>query len=60
MLSNGKSETSLPAPTGSDAAELLLDAWREALAEALERQQFQWQRERELIEGAGRRDHRKA
>ena len=50
MLSNGKSETYLPAPTGSAADELLLDAWREALAEALDASAVQWQRERELIE----------
>jgi hypothetical protein len=50
MQSNGKSATSLPAPTGSDAEELLLEAWREALAEVLDTERKQWQRQRELIE----------
>ncbi|WP_338821681.1 collagen-like protein [Bradyrhizobium septentrionale] len=50
MQSNGKSETSLPVPTGSDAADFLLEAWREALADVLDKQREQWQRERQLIE----------
>jgi hypothetical protein len=37
-------------PPASDAAALLLDAWREALAEVLDGQQREWQRERALIE----------
>jgi cobalamin biosynthesis Mg chelatase CobN len=36
-------------PTGSDDA-LLLDAWREALAEVLDTERRQWRRERKLIE----------
>ena len=44
----------MPSPSESDAAEILLDGWRQALAEALERQQHEWQREwqreRELIQ----------
>jgi Collagen triple helix repeat (20 copies) len=40
----------LPTPIASDAADFLLDAWREALAEALERERRHWKRERELIE----------
>lgn len=37
-------------PTGSDDDALLLDAWREALAEVLDTERRQWQRQRELIE----------
>jgi hypothetical protein len=40
----------LPAPTGPDDDALLLDAWREALAEALDLERTQWQRHRELVE----------
>jgi collagen triple helix repeat protein len=40
----------LPAPTGLAAEELLLDAWREALGEALDTERKQWARQRELIE----------
>ena len=40
----------MPTPTGSDDDALLLDAWREALAEALDTERRQWRRERELIE----------
>jgi hypothetical protein len=40
----------LPAPTGPDDDALLLDAWREALAEALDLERAQWQRHRELVE----------
>ena len=40
----------MPAPTGSDAADCLLDAWREALGEVLDTERRQWQRERMLIE----------
>jgi hypothetical protein len=50
MQSNGKSETSLQAPTGLDAEELLIDAWREVLSETLEKERRQWARQRELIE----------
>jgi hypothetical protein len=54
MLSSAKSETYLPAPTGSDADELLLDAWREALAQALYTERTQWERHRELTEAQTR------
>jgi len=40
----------LPAPTVPDDDALLLDAWREALAEALDLERAQWQRHRELVE----------
>jgi hypothetical protein len=50
MQSNGKSETCLPAPSGSVAGDLLLEAWREALADVLDTERRQWQRERALIE----------
>jgi hypothetical protein len=43
-------------PTGSDdaGADLLLDAWREALAEALYTERTQWERHRELTEAQTR------
>ncbi|TAI60686.1 hypothetical protein CWO89_39255, partial [Bradyrhizobium sp. Leo170] len=50
MQSNGKSETFLEPPTASEDADCLLDAWREALAHALDQERRQWLRERELIE----------
>ena len=50
MTLHEKSETYLPVPTGSDDDALLLDAWREALAEALDTERRQWQRQRELME----------
>jgi len=50
MTSNGKSEGSSIAPPASDAADSLLDAWREALAEVLDGERREWQRERALIE----------
>lgn len=40
----------MPPPTGSDAADILLDAWREALGEVLDTERRQWARQRELIE----------
>jgi hypothetical protein len=40
----------LPVPTASDAADCLLEAWREALGEVLDTERRQWQRERALIE----------
>jgi hypothetical protein len=45
-----KSETSLPTPIGSDAAECLLEAWREVLAEVLDNARCQWQREHALAQ----------
>jgi hypothetical protein len=50
MTLHEKSEAYLPTPTGSDDDALLLDVWREALAEALDTERRQWQRQRELIE----------
>jgi hypothetical protein len=50
MTLHEKSEAYLPTPIGSDDDALLLDAWREALAEALDTERRQWQRQRELIE----------
>src|SRR5246127_1367989 len=50
MTYNGKSETYLDSPSTSDGGDLLLDAWRVCLAEALERQQHAWQRHVELME----------
>src|SRR5262249_37407731 len=50
MTFNGKSETCLGSPSTSDGGDLLLDAWREALAQVLDTQQREWQRERALIE----------
>jgi hypothetical protein len=41
-------------PTGSDDDALLLDAWREALAEALYTERAQWERHRELTEAQTR------
>jgi hypothetical protein len=41
-------------PTGSDDDALLLDAWREALAEALYTERTQWERHRELTEAQTR------
>jgi hypothetical protein len=43
-------------PTGSDepGADLLLDEWREALAEALYTERTQWERHRELTEAQTR------
>ena len=37
-------------PIGLDAADCLLDAWREALGEVLDTERKQWGRQRELIE----------
>lgn len=48
-FSNGKSETYLESPT-EQGAEILLDAWREVLGNALRDERRQWQRERALIE----------
>ena len=45
-----RSEPFLPAPTASDAADCLLEAWREALGQVLDTERRQWQRERALIE----------
>jgi hypothetical protein len=45
-----RSEISLPPPTASDDAEILIDAWREVLGEALANERKQWERQRELIE----------
>ena len=50
MTFNEKSETFSITPPESAAAEILLDAWREALAEVLDTERRQWQRERALIE----------
>ena len=50
MTLHERSETFLPVPIGSDAADCLLEAWREALAEVLDTERRQWQRERMLIE----------
>jgi len=50
MNSIEKSETFLEPPIESDGGELLLDAWRICLAEALERQQRAWQRHVEFME----------
>ena len=48
MTSNGKhEELSLPPP---DSADLLLDAWRQALGETLAQERASWARERALIE----------
>ena len=48
MTSNGKhAESSLPPP---DSADLVLDAWREALGETLGQERASWARERALIE----------
>ena len=48
MTSNGKhEESSLPPP---DSADLLLDAWRQALGETLGQERASWARERALIE----------
>jgi Collagen triple helix repeat (20 copies) len=48
MMSNGKSEAFSPPPSESDS--VILDVWREALAEVLAGEQRQWKRERALIE----------
>jgi hypothetical protein len=40
----------LPPPIDSDAADCLLEAWREALGAVLDTERQQWQRERLLIE----------
>ncbi len=40
----------MPVPTEANAADCLLEAWREALGEALNTERRQWQRERALIE----------
>ena len=50
MLSNGKSETFLEPPIGSDATDALLEAWREVLRGALDDERTQWERQRQLIE----------
>jgi hypothetical protein len=50
MTLNGKPETLLIAPPELPAAETLLEAWREALAEVLESERREWQRERALHE----------
>jgi hypothetical protein len=50
MISNGKSETSLPTPIESDAGDYLLEVFRAALAEVLDTERRQWARERALIE----------
>ena len=50
MTLNGKQDLSLIAPPESAAADSLLDAWREALAEVLDLERRDWQRERALIE----------
>ncbi|HEV8466012.1 MAG TPA: hypothetical protein VGQ63_13550 [Pseudolabrys sp.] len=50
MTSNGKSETSSVTPPASDAADSLLEVWREALAEVLDAERHAWSRERALIE----------
>lgn len=50
MTSNAKSESSLPPPPESAAADCLLEAWREALADVLDTERRTWQRERALIE----------
>jgi hypothetical protein len=44
-----KSETYLNSPSESEGGDLLLDAWRVCLAEALDRQQHAWQRHVELM-----------
>jgi hypothetical protein len=49
MTSNGKSETYMPPPPEPEG-DILLDAWREILGEALEHERRQWVRERLLIE----------
>jgi hypothetical protein len=50
MTLHERSEISLPVLTASDAADCLLEAWREALGEVLDTERRQWQRERALIE----------
>jgi hypothetical protein len=50
MTLHERSETFSQAPIGSDAADCLLEAWREALGEVLDSERRQWQRERALIE----------
>jgi hypothetical protein len=50
MTLNGKPEPLLIAPPELPAAETLLEAWREALAEVLESERREWQRERALHE----------
>lgn len=40
----------MPTPIGSDAAECLLEAWREVLAEVLDNARCQWQREHALAQ----------
>jgi hypothetical protein len=50
MTLHERSETFSQAPIGSDAADSLLEAWRDALGEVLDTERRQWQRERMLIE----------
>jgi integrin beta 3 len=49
MTYNGKSDTYLNSPTESDGGDLLLDAWRVCLAQALDKQRHEWQRHTELM-----------
>jgi Collagen triple helix repeat (20 copies) len=52
MLSNGRSETSLPPPR--EHGDILIDAWRQALAEVLEDERRHWAREMELVAAQAR------